>query len=137
MRNLAIVAVIGFAAGILGSYSYHLVNPIPEANPIQTNTTGVQSAKAHHLAKYEPGTSRPIPLPEDFVKASALSTQSVVYIKTYSEQSLGRRSWLDLFFDLEGRLEQRVSSGSGVIFSNDGYINISTNFSAHFFNGFV
>ena len=33
---------------------------------------------------------------------------------------------LDLFFDLEGRLEQRVSSGSGVIFSNDGYI-ISNN----------
>ncbi len=61
----------------------------------------------------------------DFVEASKTSTQSVVYIKNISEQTYGM-SFMDMFFYDGDRAAQRVSSGSGVIFTTDGYI-ISNN----------
>lgn len=56
----------------------------------------------------------------DFVKASALSTPSVVFIKTLREGSQSHSSWFDFFF--EGRNSQEINTGSGVIFTKDGYI---------------
>lgn len=58
--------------------------------------------------------------PIDFTEASASSTQSVVYLKTTSESSYGRTSMLEWFFGSGSG--QRVNSGSGVIYSKDGYI---------------
>lgn len=57
---------------------------------------------------------------EDFVLASKRSTQSVVFIKTVSEIEYRTGSWMDWFF--QPRSSQATSSGSGVIFSEDGYI---------------
>lgn len=57
----------------------------------------------------------------DFVFAADQSKQSVVFIRTQNEVAYRNGGWLDWFF--EGRSGQRqVGSGSGVIFSNDGYI---------------
>jgi Do/DeqQ family serine protease len=56
----------------------------------------------------------------DFVQAAMASTPCVVYIKTVS-QGQQQYSWFDWFFG--GQQNNRVlGSGSGVIFSKDGYI---------------
>lgn len=57
---------------------------------------------------------------EDFVYAAAESRSSVVFIKTLNEVAYRTGGWLDWFF--EGRSGQQQGSGSGVIYSNDGYI---------------
>ena len=57
---------------------------------------------------------------EDFVEASELSTSSVVFIKNLNTIKYRTGHWSDWFF--EPRAAQRVSTGSGVIFSTDGYI---------------
>jgi serine protease Do len=56
----------------------------------------------------------------DFVFASERSTSSVVFIQTLSEYEFRTGGWLDWFFEPRG--SQQSSSGSGVIFSEDGYI---------------
>lgn len=58
---------------------------------------------------------------DDFVEASRTSTQSVVYIKNISER-VYRQSFMDMFFDMGGQSTETISSGSGVIFTADGYI---------------
>ncbi|MEO9482180.1 MAG: trypsin-like peptidase domain-containing protein [Ekhidna sp.] len=57
---------------------------------------------------------------ENFVEASRKSTGSVVFIQTLSEVEYRTGGWMDWFF--EPRSSQRVGSGSGVVFSDDGYI---------------
>ncbi|MCU0417032.1 MAG: trypsin-like peptidase domain-containing protein [Cytophagaceae bacterium] len=54
----------------------------------------------------------------DFVAASAQATPSVVFISTTGTAQ--RNNWFDWYFN--GSAEQVISSGSGVIFSADGYI---------------
>jgi serine protease Do len=60
-------------------------------------------------------------MPTDFVDASKISTQSVVFIKTTSEVRTSSPFW---FFDFDpfGSIGQVASTGSGVIMSKDGYI---------------
>ena len=55
----------------------------------------------------------------DFVAASSLAIPSVVYIKTVAGQE--PQNYFDLFFNGGGGGKQ-VSSGSGVIFSSNGYV---------------
>ncbi|MCF6353011.1 MAG: trypsin-like peptidase domain-containing protein [Cyclobacteriaceae bacterium] len=55
------------------------------------------------------------------MNASRTSTQSVVYIKNISEHTY-RMSFMDMFFYDGDHTTQRISSGSGVIFTSDGYI---------------
>lgn len=56
----------------------------------------------------------------DFTNASETSTQSVVFITTLSEYEYSTGTMFDWFF--EPRTSRRTGSGSGVIFSEDGYI---------------
>lgn len=55
-----------------------------------------------------------------FVDASEISTSSVVFITTLTEYEYRTGTMFDWFF--EPRTSQRVGSGSGVIFTSDGYI---------------
>jgi len=59
-------------------------------------------------------------IPESFTAASQLSTGSVVFIKNFSGTDYRRYSMFDYFFGTTP--SQQVSTGSGVIFSKDGYI---------------
>lgn len=59
-------------------------------------------------------------VPISFVEASKASTGSVVFIKNFSGTDPSRYSMFDYFFG-KGPTQQ-VSTGSGVIFSADGYI---------------
>ncbi|MDA0315055.1 MAG: trypsin-like peptidase domain-containing protein [Bacteroidetes bacterium] len=58
--------------------------------------------------------------PESFVEASKSSTGSVVFIKNFSGTDYRRYSMFDYFFGTTP--SQQVSTGSGGIFSKDGYI---------------
>lgn len=68
----------------------------------------------------KPSTRAHVDYGDDFVMASEKSTQSVVFIKTVNEIEYRSGHWMDWFF--QPRASQAISSGSGVIFSNDGYI---------------
>lgn len=59
-------------------------------------------------------------VPISFVEASENSTESVVFIKNFSGSDPSRYSMFDYFFG--NGPSQQVSTGSGVIISEDGYI---------------
>jgi len=108
MRRFIATLLIGFAAGLAGAYVYDQIRQQPEESTVQTP---VVQASLNELSVPD--------MAEDFVAASQSSTQSVVYVKNISER-IYARSYLDYF--LEPRSETRISSGSGVIFREDGYI---------------
>lgn len=109
-----VLFVISLFGGIAGAFvfskyqspivflqSEDKINPINYAN---LKTTPIESA--------------------GFVKASAITTPSVVFIKTLSNQQNYSDPFGDFFnnFDFFGRRGPVASSGSGVILSADGYI---------------
>jgi serine protease Do len=115
MRNTVKNIIVGFSAGLLGAFSFQYFSPQPEKmsyqEPSNFSTRQVFSNTENKDLN---------DLNQNFVNASASSTNSVVYIKTTSEREI-RSSWFDLFFD-GGRMGQTVSSGSGVVYSSNGYI---------------
>ncbi|MCZ6900634.1 MAG: trypsin-like peptidase domain-containing protein [Bacteroidetes bacterium] len=120
MKNLIKLSFIGFLSGIIGAFSYHkfstadIKTPSYNSLPVEYNFTRRPGFKDPVNIKQAKG------LNEDLVTASSRSRSSVVYIKTLSKTDYGRRSWLEWFF--EGNMGQMVSSGSGVIYTTDGYI---------------
>jgi S1-C subfamily serine protease len=82
--------------------------PAPAVFPSEAKTGPKNSTKSDSWVK-----------PADFVHASKMSTQCVVYIKTISQNNYGS-TWMDWFFG--NGVGQSISSGSGVIYSADGYI---------------
>jgi len=110
--------LLGFTGGVLGALLiFQIVSPTFEQSISNNNLPPTFAAyKADQIPE-----ERISKLPEEnFVKASKLSTESVVYIKTVSER-YGRTSWLELWLGGGGAMQQ-VGSGSGVIFKENGYI---------------
>jgi Do/DeqQ family serine protease len=113
MKFIFKIVLISFIAGLAGAYAFQLLGP--KQNPPATqNTTPVLPASE----KRNVGNIAANP---DLVAASASSTPSVVYIKT-AATGYAQQDFFDLIFGGGGREQKVVSSGSGVIFSNDGYI---------------
>ncbi len=137
MQKSLFIILAGFIAGIAGSYVYDQLKPIIVAKTdpqtlIIANMEKVdkeQNIPASLDNQKQPPTSSGniirerslIPGSEDFIKASKNSRSSVVYIKNISRTSYGR-SWMDWFFNQGGVGQAIISSGSGVIYSSDGYI---------------
>lgn len=112
MQNMWKNALVAFVAGIVGAYAYQtLTYSKPQTALPLVEEQGRNFAT---FAKREGALTS-----GDFIQASALSTPSVVFIKTTAQ---GRESMnlFDLYFGGGGR--QQASSGSGVIFTADGYI---------------
>ncbi len=114
MQNFWKNALIAFVAGLVGAYTYQLIiaksTPQPSEIAFQEEAIRGTFVKKGESALTTGG---------DFIQASALSTPSVVFIKT----TVNGRENLDLFelyFGGGGR--QQSGSGSGVIFTADGYI---------------
>lgn len=135
MKKLILITIIGFGSGIGGAWFYNFqlsnnsnkgaLNQIPivntnvessksELKTISENANGIIK-KTETNAQLSPSMLRPA----DFIQASRISTESVVYIKTLSQNQYGS-SWMDWFFG--GGIGQAISSGSGVIYSREGYI---------------
>jgi serine protease Do len=130
MKKAIFTILLGFSAGLGGSYVYQTYfTELDE--PLQKGDIAI--SRIHHTKEDILTSAMPLPSPNppetesiaawmkpaDFVQASKLSTQSVVYIKTVSQNNYGS-TWMDWFFG--NRAGQSISSGSGVIYSTDGYV---------------
>lgn len=121
-RTLGIIA-ISFAAGIAGAFTYFTYIFSPNFITKEVTTAQVSNHMIKEELSSNPNTLSIAELPaEDFVAASKSSTNSVVYIKNISQRRYAT-SWMDSFFGGGGsNSQQQISSGSGVIFSTNGYI---------------
>ena len=132
MKKILSIIIIGFASGIAGSWFYenqlssslrdNQLNQIPIVNQNTIDTNSIASTISNtepYINKKDDQSISAMLRPADFIQASKITTKSVVYIKTISQNHYGS-TWMDHFFG-EG-VSQSISSGSGVIYSRDGYI---------------
>ena len=123
MKTTFKVIVIGFFSGLAGSYTgyEYWVRPATVQPQPLTDFQSVHFKSPEAVlpaAESERSVVRAIP--EDFSTAASRSTASVVYINSIS-QGVSYSNWDWFFGEAPGRQTQ-VSSGSGVIFTTDGYI---------------
>jgi len=104
---------LSIASGCLGSYLFQKITPAPD----QLYTINSTTTPPTSFTNYQ--TAADGVLNTDFVAASAASTPSVVYITTMANSS-SNGNWMDWFFN--GGNQNTAGSGSGIIFSKDGYI---------------
>ncbi|MEY4929962.1 MAG: hypothetical protein RI909_686, partial [Bacteroidota bacterium] len=122
--NMLKTIVVAFIAGLAGAYTFFSYQeekisrqqnenpyPVSDHQPAQV----FQPAETHS-APAETNTTDAV----DFSLAARKATPSVVYINSISQGSPSYSAW-DFIFGGSGSQTQ-VSSGSGVIFSSDGYI---------------
>ncbi|MFC3415542.1 S1C family serine protease [Algoriphagus hitonicola] len=112
---------ISFVAGLAGAALWTSVN-VNEPQHTNESSPTIESVSTS-LAENTPTPQRPsyrTDPPISFVAASTNSTESVVFIKNFSGSDPRRYSMFDYFFGTGPA--QQVSTGSGVIISEDGYI---------------
>jgi len=123
MKKFLLLILISIGAGYFGSYLFYKQSK--QALIESSQFTQVDNSNNIPQAQYinQPPSSSSATLTEytDFIEASRTSTKSVVYIKNISERTY-RMSFMDMFFYDGDNTTQSVSSGSGVIFTSDGYI---------------
>lgn len=117
------VIVIGFLSGLAGSYTGYQYwgepgvsesRAVPGFQSVRYETPEVVMADSENVS---PAANA---IPEDFANAASRSTPSVVFINSIS-QGVSYSNW-DWFFGESPGRQTQVSSGSGVIFTSDGYI---------------
>jgi Do/DeqQ family serine protease len=109
---------IPFLAGLAGAALWTGIQaPQKSAESLLQDTSGLTPTQFASENHYSGNVPNP---PISFVEASQKSTGSVVFIKNFSGTDPRRYSMFDYFFGT-GPTPQ-VSTGSGVIISNDGYI---------------
>lgn len=124
MKTTIRVIIVGFIAGFAGAFTFYNYFIKNQLESTQAPTPVVQ-------ASYDsPAVARPAPSPVtvspdvrpvDFSEAASRAIPSVVYINSISRGIT--YSFSDWFFGDGGSSSRtQVSSGSGVIFSSDGYI---------------
>ncbi len=114
--------VVAFIAGIAGAYSffaYQTEKAAREKNNQQINVADYEPKEIYRPNLVEPTTTAGGEN-VDFSQAAAKATPSVVYINSISQSGASYSYW-DLLFG-GGGSQTQVSSGSGVIFTQDGYI---------------
>lgn len=127
MKNTIKIIVLAFLAGFGGSYTFYRLVVKPEIADSQNETQFTTVRYDSTVPNTSPnsavtqGTTSTL-ASVDFSDAAAKATQSVVYINSIS-QGVSYSYW-DWFFGEGGGGSGRtqVSSGSGVIFTTDGYI---------------
>ncbi len=126
MKRLILSLITGFLGGILGTL---LILSAYQFTPEQAENTQTSKEELSVQTSYEPESLKSDQLSAageiadagaNFSLASEKSTPSVVYIRTITEGRYAR-SWIELFFE-GGTTTQQVSTGSGVIYTADGYI---------------
>ena len=114
--------VVGFIAGLAGAYAFFAYQTEKAARQTpnqELNVTNFESKEIYRPTMAEPSGSHAIES-VDFSMAAAKATPSVVYINSISQSGASFSYW-DLMFG-GGGSQTQVSSGSGVIFTQDGYI---------------
>src|SRR5688572_14891844 len=124
MKSFLKITIVGFFAGFGGAFSFYhyMVKPELQQTTDQPvyNTVRNDSPVVMQSSNYIPHPSADVD-PVDFSAAAARAIPSVVFINSISRG--GSYSYWDWFFG-EGGTNSRmqVGTGSGVIFSSDGYI---------------
>ncbi|EAZ80984.1 S1C family serine protease [Algoriphagus machipongonensis] len=119
MKSLIKTTGVSFLAGLAGAAVWTQLNLNEPAYPPSFSTHN--NPEMSLVSNWDkPSTSTRTNPPLSFVEASENSTQSVVFIKNFSGTDPRRYSMFDYFFG--SGPSQQVSSGSGVIISEDGYI---------------
>ena len=125
---LADTSSAGFLSRIFGSASQEEV-PADEKERVGRLSAGghwtpTETEGDHGPYTAQKGRSGGCP---GLVYAAERATEAVVFIRTMAEEEYAAGSWMDwffhhqLFFEYDGKRE-KVSSGSGVIFTEDGYV---------------
>lgn len=123
MKTTVKIIVVGFLSGLAGSYAGFQFFMPPVSVPHQTTSDfRAVSYTTHDTTTLLVTPDRPsvAATPEDFSEAADRATPSVVYINSIS-QGVRYSNW-DWFFGETPGKQTQVSSGSGVIFTADGYI---------------
>lgn len=111
--------IIGFLAGILGAFTFSFFSPNnTNTDNFDNNPTTTSIPETGRVA-VKNTVKRRITGSTDLVQAAKSSTESVVYIKTISDERYNSMDFFDMYFGGSRRVE---GSGSGVIFTEDGYI---------------
>ena len=120
MKTTVKIVILGFLSGVAGSYTgfKYFSQPATHAEESVSDFRTVKYEPEEHKSS-SPGASVNA-LPVDFSEAAARATPSVVYINSIS-QGVTYSNWDWFFGEAPGR-QMQVSSGSGVIFTADGYI---------------
>lgn len=122
MANLLRTIVVAFLAGIAGAYvfvNYQKQQDSGGSNPEASYTVNTfEPDSDYHPTVVAPSESSSLDK-VDFSEAAAKAIPSVVFINSIS-QGVSYSNW-DWIFGRGGQ-STRVSSGSGVIFTSDGYI---------------
>ncbi len=128
MKKIFVFVLSGFMAGLLGAATFHFIfNPETRDRKVDLNsfTTDENVADSDRMS-FPTYLNARMPfedmdeMNEAFALASRESTPSVVYIKTITEKVYSN-TWYEWFFG--DRVSQSyISTGSGVIFTSDGYI---------------
>ncbi len=123
MGNFIKTGIIGFLAGIAGAYTFNLFKAPADADQVIPNQAFTQVAYDSPAVSSElPEINHPDSQSElsDFSIAANKAIPSVVYINSIFKGA--SYSMFDWFFGGGAATQTRVSSGSGVIFTRDGYI---------------
>jgi Do/DeqQ family serine protease len=114
LKLILTVVLVSFLAGLGGAFTFSYLQPEKS-----------EEYRSGEFPEYRRVSVRESyatpPLTTDFVAASAASTPNVVYIKT-SSTAYAQNDFFDFFLGRDGREQSVISSGSGVIYSADGYI---------------
>ncbi len=107
-KTLLVAGIVGLVAGTIGAAVAYSI--LSQPKPAQTVIVPMHSARWTEAGE----------LPS-FVSAAKRATPSVVFIRAYGERTAGDEFWS--FWGLwMPRTQQVYSAGSGVIWSEDGYI---------------
>lgn len=125
MKSTAKIILLAFVAGLAGAFTFQQwLSPTQVKEVIREVPSSYRQANYTNLDNYDKGEAitRPFATPTDFRTAADKSISSVVYIKNL-QRNRRSVSFFDLFYGDQSRGEQvAISSGSGVIYSKDGYI---------------
>ena len=122
MKGTVKIVLIAFIAGLAGAFTFQrFLSPEPVTEVIREVPAQIEQASyKSSVENISPNVAPNTPL--NFREAAAKSVSSVVYIKNIQKQRRSM-SMRELLFGRGGNYEGvAVGSGSGVIYSKDGYI---------------
>lgn len=120
MKSKIAIVLIAFVGGIAGAFTYQkLSTPSTITEVIREVPASFQQANYEASERFESVPAVPV----DFRLAAEKSVSSVVYIKNI-QRSRRSMSFMEYFYGGRGGSQNGVAigSGSGVIYSEDGYI---------------
>jgi Do/DeqQ family serine protease len=133
MKKVLVLIVTGYFAGVLGAASFYYLFKPPhnayrgefldepkEVLVLNYGESGTHPEINEAISPTAPSNNKLDALSGSFAEASRLSTRSVVYIKTVIEQEYSN-TFLEWFFG-ERPSQSFISTGSGVIYTTDGYV---------------